>query len=72
MIVTWADVGYYAYHTDLLNTVQLELHTDGRSTFVCFNYPANGITWTTGDASQGSGGLGGIPAQVGFDAGDET
>ena len=31
----------------------------------------NQCGWTTGDASGGSGGLGGIPAQVGFDAGDE-
>ena len=28
------------------------------------------IQWTTGDASGGSGGLGGTPAQVGFNAGD--
>lgn len=33
-------------------------------------YPRNGIQWTTGDASQGTNGLGGIPAQVGFNAGD--
>ena len=70
IIVTWANVGYYSSRIDKLNTLQLELHTDGRSTFVCFNYPTNGINWTTGDASGGSGGLGGTPAQVGFDAGD--
>ena len=28
------------------------------------------IQWTTGDASGGTNGLGGIPAQVGFNAGD--
>ena len=30
------------------------------------------IQWTTGDASGGSGGFGGTPAQVGFNAGDGT
>ncbi|MCQ9375365.1 PEP-CTERM sorting domain-containing protein [Methyloversatilis sp. XJ19-13] len=28
------------------------------------------LEWTTGDASEGSDGLGGIPAQAGYDAGD--
>ncbi|WP_337235240.1 nidogen-like domain-containing protein, partial [Salmonella enterica] len=28
------------------------------------------LEWTTGDASYGSNGLGGIPAQAGYDAGD--
>ena len=35
-----------------------------------FLYADNGIQWTTGDASGGTNGLGGTPAQVGFDAGD--
>ena len=30
----------------------------------------NRCEWTTGNASGGSGGLGGTPAQAGFDAGD--
>ena len=30
------------------------------------------MQWTTGDASGGSGGLGGTPAQVGFNAGDSV
>lgn len=38
--------------------------------FVIFLYADGLIQWTTGDASQGIGGLGGIPAQVGFNAGD--
>ena len=33
-------------------------------------YPRNGIQWTTGDASGGNNGFGGVPAQVGFNAGD--
>ena len=40
----------------------------------CFNYPANGVNWVCGDASSCSGGFptafGGIPAQVGYNAGD--
>ena len=30
------------------------------------------LQWTTGDASNGSGGTGGIPAAAGYDAGDKT
>ena len=44
--------------------------TDGFSSFVLYYYADDGIQWTTGDASGGSGGLGGTPAQVGFNAGD--
>ena len=44
--------------------------TDGRQSFVIFLYADGEIQWTTGGASGGVGGLGGIPAQVGFNAGD--
>ena len=44
--------------------------TDGTHSFVIFLYANGLIQWTTGDASGGSGGLGGTPAQVGFNAGD--
>ena len=44
--------------------------TDEENSFVIFLYADNGIHWTTGDASGGSGGLGGAPAQVGLNAGD--
>ena len=53
-----------------LNTFQCVLATDGRVSFVIFLYPRGGIQWTTGDASGGIGGLGGIPAQAGINAGD--
>ena len=46
------------------------LATDGLLSFVIFLYADGEIQWTTGDASNGVNGLGGIPAQVGFDAGD--
>ena len=36
-----------------------------------FLYADDGIEWTTGDASGGVNGLGGTPAQVGFDAGNQ-
>ena len=35
-----------------------------------FLYADGLIQWTTGDASDGVNGLGGTPAQVGFNAGD--
>ena len=44
--------------------------TDEVRSFVIFNYADGEIQWTTGDASQGMNGLGGIEAQVGFNAGD--
>ena len=45
------------------NTFQAVLITNGRHSFVNFNY--NNVTWTTGTASSGNvSGLGGIPAQV--------
>ena len=46
------------------------LATDGLRSFVIFLYADGEIQWTTGDASSGTDGLGGTPAQVGFDAGD--
>ena len=46
------------------------LATDDLLSFVIFLYADGEIQWTTGDASAGIDGLGGIPAQVGFDAGD--
>ena len=48
------------------------LATDGLFSFALYLYPRQGIQWTTGDASDGSNGLGGTPAQVGFNAGDNT
>lgn len=44
--------------------------TDGQQSFVIFLYADGGIQWTTGDASGGQNGLGGTPAQAGFNAGD--
>ncbi|XP_060071369.1 protein mesh-like [Ylistrum balloti] len=72
-IATWDDVAFYGASSigvEKRNTFQAVLITNGRHSFTVFNY-AN-ITWTTGTASRGNNdtGLGGIPAQVGFNGGD--
>ncbi|WP_167305977.1 nidogen-like domain-containing protein [Nocardioides euryhalodurans] len=69
--VNWLNVGYYSGHYDKLNSFQLLLvdRSDlGVGDFdIVFNY--DGIQWETGDASGGSGGLGGTSAGAGFSAG---
>ncbi len=74
MIVTWHNVGYYSQHDDKQMDFQLILTNAlscGSGDFnVEFRY--NQCDWTTGDASGGSGGFGGTPAQAGFDAGNLT
>jgi len=71
-IVTWDRVGYFSIHDDLQNSFQIVLRNRadvGVGEFdVEFRYER--CAWTTGDASNGAGGLGGTPAQAGFDAGD--
>lgn len=73
MIVTWDAVGFYFINCSLLNTFQVII-SDGSATLpgggnnVQFRY--GDMQWTTGDASGGSGGFGGAPATVGFNAGD--
>ena len=52
------------------NTFQCVLITDGNCSFVTYLYANGMIQWTTGDASGGTNGLGGTPAQAGFDVGD--
>jgi hypothetical protein len=69
--VTWDDVGYYKSHTDKSDAFQLQLVGKGNGNFdIVFRY--QNISWTTGDASNGSGGLGGTPAREGYSAGDGT
>lgn len=73
MIVKWSNVGYYSSYTDKLNDFQLII-TDGSDPIlpngnnVAFCY--GDMQWTTGDASQGSGGFGGVPSTVGVNKGD--
>lgn len=72
LAVTWQNVGYYNQQTNKTNSFQLLLRNradTGAGNFdVDFRYER--LEWTTGDASYGSNGLGGIPAQAGYDAGD--
>lgn len=72
LVVTWDQVGYFSAHTDKTNSFQLVLRDrsdTGAGNFdIDFRYQS--LQWTTGDASGGDGGLGGVPAQAGFDAGD--
>lgn len=74
VVVTWHNVGYYSSNNDKLNDFQLTLQNrsdTGVGNFdIEFRY--NQLQWTTGDASGGTGGLGGTPAQAGYDAGNGT
>ncbi len=69
VVVTWNDVGYFSASNDKTNNFQLVLRNQGAGNFdVEFRYDR--LTWTTGNASGGSGGLGGTPAQAGYDSGN--
>lgn len=57
------------YSSLQVNTFQCVLATDGTNTFAVFLYLD--INWTTGDNHGGTDGIGGTPAQVGFDAGNQ-
>nr|XP_022323656.1 protein mesh-like [Crassostrea virginica] len=72
-IATWDHVAFYGCSEDgcsKTNTYQAVLITNGQHSFTIYNYEE--IQWTTGKASGGDAttGLGGTPAQVGFNAGD--
>jgi Nidogen-like/PEP-CTERM motif len=67
----WLNVGYFGGHTDKLDNFQLVLvdRSDiGAGDFdIYFNYGS--MQWETGDASGGSGGLGGACAAAGYSNG---
>lgn len=73
MIVNWVDVGYYNRENDKRNTFQLII-TDGTDPLipngnnVAFCY--KDMQWTTGAASNGVNGFGGIAATVGANLGN--
>lgn len=73
VVVIWDYVGYYNIHGNLRNTFEL-IFTDGTDPLigvgnnVAFSYTI--MQWTTGDASLGVGGFGGVPATVGVNKGD--
>ncbi len=72
--VNWVGVGYYGMHADKLNSFQLLIvdRSDiaAGDADVYFNYDQ--IQWETGDASSGSGGLGGYSARAGYSNGVDT
>ncbi|MBW2262842.1 MAG: hypothetical protein JRG91_12775 [Deltaproteobacteria bacterium] len=75
MVVTWDRVGYYSCHVNYRMSFQLVLtEVPGCSGAGDFDveFRFNRCEWTTGDASGGSGGFGGTPAQAGFDAGNSV
>ena len=67
--ITWDDVGYYGSHTDHTDAFQLRIFNQGDGNF-SFEFRYENMDWTTGDASGGSGGLGGVIARAGWTAGD--
>ncbi|MEZ4327005.1 MAG: Ig-like domain-containing protein [Polyangiales bacterium] len=83
IMVTWENVTYYnssnGFRPDQLNSFQVILSVPDvacgtgaatRGVDVEFRYAA--LTWTTGDASSGNGGLGGTEATAGLDDGAGT
>lgn len=76
VVVTWDTVGFFPSDNSLENSFQLVLRDRSVDTGTAgdfdieFRYEQ--LQWTTGDASDGVGGLGGTPAQAGYDAGDGT
>jgi hypothetical protein len=69
IIQTWDKVGFYDRTFSKTNTFQIVIVTDSRkNTFAAYYYGK--MEWTTADSTEGVDGLDGIPAQVGFDAGD--
>ncbi|XP_035665850.1 sushi, nidogen and EGF-like domain-containing protein 1 [Branchiostoma floridae] len=73
LVTTYYDVTYFGGSpTTNRQSFQAVLATDRTYSFAIFKY--GDIVWTTGTASEGDRetGLGGIPAQAGFNAGDGT
>jgi hypothetical protein len=73
LIVKWDHVGYYSQQVDKLNTFQLIISNGidpiipgGNNVSFCYQ----DMQWTTGSASQGTNGFGGVPATVGVNKGD--
>ncbi|XP_067316857.1 alpha-tectorin-like [Anolis sagrei] len=69
-IATWDHVAYFGSRSNKTNTFQCVLTNGNNISMVMLNY--GDIQWTTGTASGGDRktGLGGTPAQAGFNTGD--
>ncbi len=74
LVATWYRVGYYTMHDDRQNSFQVIITPAGAAGSGDFDaeFRYGLCQWTTGDASGGTGGLGGTPAQAGIDVGDST
>ncbi|XP_068280864.1 sushi, nidogen and EGF-like domain-containing protein 1 [Nyctibius grandis] len=70
-VATWYRVSYFGSASNKTNTFQAVLATHGATCFVMLNY--GDLQWTTGIANQGDAhtGMGGVPAQAGFNSGDD-
>lgn len=66
--VNWINVGYFGAHVDKLNSFQLIVtdRSDVAAGDFDFEFNYDQIQWETGDASGGSGGLGGTSAAAGW------
>lgn len=74
-IVTWDNVGFYSNNTNPTNDFQMVLRNrdDIAPGDFDIEFRYDRLDWTTGQASGGNAaGLGGTPAQAGYDAGDLT
>jgi hypothetical protein len=69
--VDWLGVGYFGSHADKLDVFQLMLidRSDTGAGNFDFEFNYGDMLWETGDASGGSGGLGGQCAAVGYSNG---
>lgn len=74
LVVTWHNVGYYSQHNDKVNNFQLILQKSpvGSAGSFTAEFRYDRLQWTTGDASGGTNGFGGTPAQAGYDAGNNV
>jgi hypothetical protein len=66
--ITWDNVGYYQAHRDHLNTFQVLLAraADAAPGDFDIDFRYGRCEWTSGDASGGRGGAGGVAAAAGF------
>jgi hypothetical protein len=73
LIIKWEEVGYFSMQGDKRNTFQLII-TDGLDSIVPggnnVSFCYGDMQWTTGAASSGVNGFGGVPATVGANKGD--
>jgi MYXO-CTERM domain-containing protein len=72
MLITWHNVGYFSSHDELKMDFQLVVTREPSATFGDFDveFRYSRCEWESGDASGGTAGFGGTPAQAGFDAGN--